>query len=59
MIMTQKDLELIEKAYRTPYTNYGDVDDMADQADTEEAREWLHAIANGKYHEEEARVGGY
>lgn len=57
--MTDKDLRLIEKAWKTSYLDFGDVDAMLPEADTEEARERLRVIAKQKYLEEEYRVGGY
>lgn len=56
--MTPKDIELIEKARKVPYTRFGDVDAMIPLADTDEARLQLKLIAEQKYREEEYFIGG-
>lgn len=56
--MTEKDIELIEKTRKVPYTQSGEVDAMIPLADTDEARLKLKLIAEQKYREEEYRVGG-
>lgn len=55
--MTKKDLELIERAKNIPYTRWYDIEDLENEADTEEAREQLRSIATSKYHTEEYYAG--
>lgn len=55
--MTQHDLELIAKARRISILDWGKVFDLAEQADTEEARKRLRQIAIDYNHSEEACCG--
>ena len=55
--MTDKDKKLIEKALQYGFTGWGEVLDLAEQADTDEARNELHSIAMSLYHREEAAAG--
>ncbi len=55
--MTEKDLELIERAKNIPYTRWYDIEELENEADTEEARKQLHSIMSTKYHTEEYYAG--
>lgn len=55
--MTEKDKKIIDEANRIGYTDWGQVLDLAEKADTEEAREELRRIAIAKHHKEEASAG--
>jgi len=52
---SQHDQDLINKAKRTDYIHHYLVDDMVDQAESEEAKETLRSIARSYYHREEGR----
>lgn len=51
--MTDKDKELISKAERLNYIDWYRAEDMANEADTDEAKIELHHIAMDLYHLEE------
>lgn len=55
--MTEKDKKLIEKAWETDYIEWSSIDELMEQADTEEAKEKLKSIRSFKYHQEEAFAG--
>ena len=55
--MTEKDKELIKKAWNTDYIYWSNIDALMEQADTEEAQEHLKSIRSFKYHQEEAFAG--
>lgn len=55
--MTDKDKMLIEKARKISYTEWGYIDAMIEEADTEEAKQILHSIQGYKYHTEEYMNG--
>lgn len=55
--MTEKDKELIRKAWKTHYTLWYMVEAMIEEADTPEAKEKLRTISCHKYHMEEASAG--
>lgn len=55
--MTEKDRELIKKAWEIDYIYWGYIDELMEQADTEEAKEQLKSIRSFKYHQEEAFAG--
>ena len=55
--MTDKDKKLIAKAEELGYTQWDKAFDMAEQADTEEAREKLRRIAITLHHREEYSAG--
>lgn len=55
--MTEKDKELIEKASKMHYTEWSEVSDMEEQAESEEAKAKLHSIATTLYHREEYHAG--
>lgn len=55
--MTEKDKELIKKAWNTDYIYWSNIDALMEQADTEEAKEKLKSIRSFKYHQEEAFAG--
>jgi len=57
MTMTRKDEELIERAWHTHYQDWGDIFELREQAETEEAKERLHSIACSKYHMDEYHSG--
>lgn len=52
--MTEKDKQMIEEAKCMSCQQWSEIDDMALRADTKEAYDILHSIANEKYHREEA-----
>ena len=49
------DQELINKANKTHYLDYQLVDKMAEEAESDEAKEELKRIARWYYHKEEGR----
>lgn len=55
--MTDHDRQLIAQAEALSYSMWPQIDDMAGQADSDEAREQLHDIAVRKYHYEEYSSG--
>lgn len=52
--MTEKDKKLIKKAWDVDYIYWSSIDELMEQADTEEAKEKLKSIRSFKYHQEEA-----
>lgn len=55
--MTEKDKKLIKKARQVPYMEDYLVNRMAEEADTEEAKEELRSIARELYHFGECIAG--
>lgn len=55
--MTEKDKELIKKAWEVDYIEIWNIDELIEQADTEEAIERMKSIRRYKYHQEEAFAG--
>lgn len=55
--MTEKDRQLIARAEQLPYTQWYIADDLAEQADTPEARQRLRDIAKYLNHREEYHAG--
>lgn len=55
--MSEKDSELIQKARSIKYVNWYMIDDLIEQAETEETRETLKSIRSSKYHTEEYYSG--
>ncbi len=55
--MTEKDKELIKKAWDTDYIYWSSIDKLMEQAETSEAKEQLKSIRSFKYHQEEAFAG--
>ena len=55
--MTEKDKELIKKAWDTDYIYWSSIDKLLEQAETSEAKEQLRSIRSFKYHQEEAFAG--
>lgn len=55
--MTEKDKKLIKKAWDIDYIYWSAIDELMEQADTEEAKEQLKSIRRFKYHQEEAFAG--
>ena len=53
--MTPKDIKFIETAYSMPAKDWMLIDQLAEKADTLDARERLLEIARAKYHKEEAQ----
>ena len=51
--MTENDRKLIEKAQSMHYTEWYMADELAEQADTPEARREIHLISQRLYHTEE------
>lgn len=56
-IMTDNDLQLLKLAEGMSYTEWGQVLDFAEKADTDEAKQSLRQIAIRLYHCEEALCG--
>ena len=52
--MTEKDKELISKAWGMCCTQWNLIEGMIDEAESDEAKERLRVIAVSKYHREEA-----
>lgn len=55
--MTEKDKELIEKAKQLYFTEWYKAYDMANEADTPQAKRELESIARYLYHMEEFNSG--
>lgn len=55
--MSEKDKKLIADAEKLHYSDWYKIDDMMEQADSEEAKERLKIIRSSKYHEEEYCCG--
>ena len=55
--MTEKDRELISKAWGIHYTEWYMVHTLIEEAETQEAKQRLKMIASHKYHLEEASAG--
>jgi len=53
--MSQHDLDLISQANKVHYIDHYLVDKMAEEAESEEAKEELERIARYYYHKEEGR----
>lgn len=51
--MTKKDLQLIEQARETHFSQWILIADLILQAETEEAKRELHFIESSKYHADE------
>lgn len=55
--MTEKDKELIKKAWDINFIEWSHIDAFIEQADSSEAKEKLRSIRSFKYHMEEASCG--
>lgn len=55
--MTDKDKMLIEKAREVSYIDWYTIDELIEQAESNEAKEWLHSIKSSKHHTEEYHAG--
>lgn len=55
--MTDKDKMLIEKAREVSCIDWYTIDELIEQAESNEAKEWLHSIQSSKYHTEEYHAG--
>ena len=55
--MTENDKKLIAKAEGIHYKNWDLIDELAEQAETQECKDRLHKIASFKYHKEEYHSG--
>lgn len=55
--MNEKDKALIEKARATSYTDWNNISELIEQAESENAKELLHSIQSSKYHTEEYYAG--
>lgn len=55
--MTEKDKQLIAQARRLNYTEWYEARQLAEQADTEEARRCIIGIEQELYHKEEYYAG--
>jgi len=53
--MSPKDLDLIDKASQMDCVDWGIVNDMAEEADTDEARKELTSMSRIMYHNEEGK----
>lgn len=57
MKKTKKDNELITQAWAIHYTRWGDIDNLIEQAESEETKRTLKSIQVHKYHLEESSEG--
>ena len=55
--MTEKDKQLIKKAWKTSCFDWPSINGLIVQAETQEAKKELASIRNHKYHMEEAKNG--
>lgn len=55
--MTQRDKDLIERAWSVHFTEWFLIDELINQAESEEAKERLRTIRSFKYHREEFSAG--
>lgn len=55
--MTENDIKLLQQARNLPYTEWYMVDNLIQQADTDECRSLLRAIEIDLYHSDEAACG--
>lgn len=55
--MSIKDKSLIDKAREIHFTEWFLIDDLIDQAESDEARSQLKSIRSSKYHREEYSCG--
>lgn len=55
--MSEKDKMLIEKAREVSYIDWYTIDELIEQAESNEAKERLHSIRSLKYHTEEYHAG--
>lgn len=55
--MSEKDKALIEKARSISYTEWYSIEELIEQAESNEAKERLHSIQSSKYHTEEYYAG--
>lgn len=55
--MTENDIQLIEQAERLPWSLWYVAEELAEQADSEEALKRLRRIASTLYHREEYYAG--
>lgn len=51
--MSDKDKALIDRAWKISCFNWGEIDNLIEQAESPEAKERLRVIQNHKYHLEE------
>ena len=57
MSKSEKDKELIRQAWAIHYTHWSDIDNIIEQAESEETKRTLKSIQVHKYHKEEASEG--
>ena len=57
MAASENDKELIRKAWATHYTRWSDIDNLIEQAESEETKRTLRSVQVYKYHKEEASEG--
>lgn len=57
MNVSEKDKKLIRQAWATHYTRWSDIDNLIEQAESEETKRTLKSIQVHKYHKEEASEG--
>lgn len=55
--MSEKDKALIDRAWKISCFDWGEIDNLIEQAESPEAKERLRVIRNCKYHEEEYKCG--
>ena len=53
-MMTENDRMLIMMADETPASDWSIIDQYAEEADSQDTKEYLREMAKRKYHEEEA-----
>lgn len=51
--MSDKDKALIDRGWKISCFNWGEIDNLIEQAESPEAKERLRVVRNHKYHEEE------
>lgn len=56
-MLTEKDKQLIAKAETLSISQWDEAEELAKQAETDEARERLRLIASSLYHKEEYYAG--
>lgn len=54
---SNKDKELLQKAWDTHYTRWSEIDSLIEQAESEETKHALRSVQVHKYHKEEASEG--
>lgn len=55
--MTKKDKDLIEAAWKTSYINWSGIENLIEQAESQETKNRLQSIMRYKYHIGEQKSG--